>query len=91
MNKPDYMLVQMYEEEVPLSAYIDDGMFVGMVVAMAAIILTLTLISYLTGCYQCRKRIAELKNVEKVSRCWNLRRLQKQIKDLELMKAEEFF
>lgn len=91
MDKPSYYLIQIYDEAVPLAAYSDNKLFVCMVITMILIILGLTVISYLAGCRQCQRRIAELGDNGKGQSCWNLQRLQKRISDLELQKAGDIF
>lgn len=87
MDKPSYILIQIYDEAVPLAAYSDNKMFVCVILTMLLTILGLMAISYMAGCRQCQKRIAELNDKGNGPGCWNLRRLKKRISDLELQKA----
>lgn len=91
MDKQGYCLIQIYEEAVPLAAYSDSRLFVGMIIAMVLIILGLVVLSYLAGCIQCRRRITELNEERKNPGGWNLRQLKKTISDLELQKAGDLF
>lgn len=88
LQKVNYTIVEIKDEEVPLAPVRGSPYFYPMLFTMILLILLLLVMIYGILCYRYRKRIAELDTEIDMHSEWRLWKLRETVRELEEAKAE---
>lgn len=91
VQKAQYRLTVIEDEEVPLAAGIKMEYFVPTIIAMVLTVLLIGVILYLLKCSKYRMQITGLDTEGTSYKGWKLSRLKETVKNLEAEKVDQMF